>query len=147
MNKKLSRTIAPLVYYLIFLQKNKKGRNNSVYKSLLVIKFTENERFFKMNQHIGSCRILLMAFQQLMPENLLSFANHLSSDDECFRNIINQFSEQAVSGNSLTAFEYAKIFKQVAEFFEPNPADSKTKVNQFNHQLRNILQIKFTDIR
>lgn len=96
-----------------------------------------------MNEHVGSCRMLLMALQQLMPGKLISFASHKPGlSDECFLNIIEQLIEQAVE-NALTAKEYAIVCKQVAEFFSPNPNDPSSKVNQFKRQVITTLQKKF----
>lgn len=99
-----------------------------------------------MNQHVGSCRILYMSLQQLLPTKLLSFAEqHGGSAEECFNFLVEQFAEQALYENGLSALEYANISKQIAEFFEPNPSDKQ--INPFTHKLRNTLQHNFTKIR
>lgn len=100
------------------------------------------------SQHVGSCRLLFMSLKQRLSEEMCSsISKHSGTDDECFRNIIDDLAEKAINEIGFPSLEYAKICQQVAEFFDPVSDDSSKKVNKFTHQLRNAVQTKFTEMR
>lgn len=101
-----------------------------------------------MDAHFGSCRKLIEALNELMPDKF-DFDSHHSAgpdDDECFRITIANLIRQAVLESDF-AKTYAIACQQIAELFEPVHGESATEKNQFKYLVTNQCQLIFSRIR
>jgi hypothetical protein len=93
--------------------------------------------------HVGSCRKLIQALDQLLPEKFSKIAqiHHEGDRNICFESIIEELVKIAVS-ESHSAQEYAAVCEQISELFLT--IDSS---NPFKYLLNNHLQKWFTTSR
>lgn len=97
-----------------------------------------------MAKHVGMCRKLIQALQEVMP-NKFAIVDECLIPHECFRSVVAKFVHQAVN-ESHFAVEYAIVCQQIAEIFQPFAGDA-SKINQFKYDLTNQLQNYFISVR
>lgn len=94
---------------------------------------------------MDSIRKLTQALQDLMANkfgDLHIDTHHVNNHEKSFKAIVGLAVKQAVSESHL-AMEYASVFQQIAELFEPIviPSNPERPVNKFRYLLTNELQI------